>query len=127
MSKLMNTTLLTQIRDHILEEPKRVTMEDWLQRIPKEWVTDRDPACGTIGCIAGWAVVLGLPRRKYVYNVSTTARGVLELSVEEARWLFYVGGWPNQFRESLHTLSPRTPEYAAVVAKRIDYFIKYGA
>lgn len=52
--------LMTDIKEYILEEPKRVYMPKWI--ITSEEIEDllavEGPACGTVGCIAGNTVVL---------------------------------------------------------------------
>lgn len=57
--------LMSDIKAYILEEPKRVWMDAWLikgkRRISSQFGVDA-PICGTVGCIAGNAVMLaGLP------------------------------------------------------------------
>src|ERR1700739_464311 len=52
--------LLRQVKDHILEEPKRLSMGSWMVIYPTGFPTSASwlPACGTVGCIAGWTVLL---------------------------------------------------------------------
>jgi hypothetical protein len=47
----MNWKLLSQIADHIEANPKSFDMETWAE----------EHSCGTIGCIAGWAIMLTQP------------------------------------------------------------------
>lgn len=53
--------LMSDIRAYILEEPKRVYMGEWIikghQNI-EDKLDVQGPACGTVGCIAGNAVLL---------------------------------------------------------------------
>lgn len=53
--------LMSDIKTYILEEPKRIWMGDWIIKghINIQEIFDTEgPACGTVGCIAGNAVVL---------------------------------------------------------------------
>lgn len=59
-------TLLSDVIRTILEEPKRVHMDNWLLQgegvkdfLYRKGVLDiGGPACGTIGCISGWITTL---------------------------------------------------------------------
>lgn len=56
----LNVKLLRQIVKHLKEEPKRYDQGKWgLQICSTE---PGAPACGTQGCIAGWAVFLSVPQ-----------------------------------------------------------------
>lgn len=50
--------LLRRVKAHIIEEPRRLAMESWVQ------VSSEAP-CGTAACIAGWACLLTLPKTEY--------------------------------------------------------------
>lgn len=62
----IETRLLKRIKAHILKEPKRLDMNLLVdikhnETIGYELPNTKDrqwPACGTVGCIAGWAVLL---------------------------------------------------------------------
>lgn len=60
MKNKLNVRLLNRIKKHLLEEPKRYFQGWWA--VPADEVVyrgeDGPPACGTQGCIAGWAVLL---------------------------------------------------------------------
>lgn len=63
--------LLDEIQALILEEPKRVWMDDWVIKGKHKIETTlaysnaevTAPACNTVGCIAGWMVSLRHPRQ----------------------------------------------------------------
>lgn len=57
----MNVKLLREVAEHILEEPKRFQMETFISR-DMDFFRRRHiaPACGTVGCIAGWTCILSL-------------------------------------------------------------------
>lgn len=82
--------LLSEVIAVVLAEPKRLRMsiplsrgaESFYQISPGEM-----PACGTVGCVAGWAVVL---RDATIEgNVTRTARGLLGLDERQADELFF--------------------------------------
>jgi hypothetical protein len=51
----MNVEKLRRIKEIILAEPRRLNMGDWIAAVR----TDHEsaPTCGTVGCIAGWAIL----------------------------------------------------------------------
>src|SRR5882672_4453118 len=135
----MNIKLLEKVKAAILAEPRRINMDHWLT---KKIDTDQDvwldakpkhsePPCGTVGCIAGWTVVLAKRQREVkrrgaavgdVFAIETIAGEVLDLA--SSRALFYPNSWPEQFRLRLVAQRHGTKAYATVVADRIDFFIK---
>ncbi len=129
----MNTQLLTEVRDTILEEPRRINMSDWGKSVDTDY--DKNPPCGTVACISGWAIAIHWNKRGQDFDdfmYSTLENGeiplteidkVLDLTGPMERRLFYASNWPDDFRRSLAKLAAGTPEYAAVVAARIDHFI----
>lgn len=54
--------LLRDVQRVILAEPKRVNMKTYAVDPEKEGYSNR-PACGTVGCFAGWVVVLSKGRQ----------------------------------------------------------------
>lgn len=160
----MNIKLLEKVKAHILEEPRRVNMAYWLAlkdttgvtnaALPTvAWATvmhaakNRAPACGTVGCIAGWTIIVARKKRAVKaltkagtrYPIAQLAADVLGLTQlsryeEESLWsqtqpsqrmrLFLPDRWPEPFRAKLKTHRPGTKAYAKVIAKRIDFFIK---
>lgn len=69
--------LVRKVQNHILEEPKRFNMDDWVEHISEDLAVEdyspetaaaynkeikkRYPACGTTACIAGWVAILSKP------------------------------------------------------------------
>jgi hypothetical protein len=53
--------LMSDIAAYVMEEPKRLWMGDWIiegEAEIEDFFDTQGPACGTVGCIAGNAVVL---------------------------------------------------------------------
>ena len=138
MNKL-NVKLLKAVKKAILEEPKRLDMNCGLAKSNLN-------ICGTIGCIAGWAVILdkrGKSRkpikeileslinnqnfvacRDWVTwdNLKPMAENALGLTRIQAKMLFFDANWPEPFkREYWESPSVKSAE---ITVKRIDYFIK---
>jgi hypothetical protein len=86
--------LLSEIRKLILEEPKRYDQSSWL-------LNDEDmfgfkygseaavavPACGTIGCVAGWVTVLKR-RKPRNFLIAIEAADILGLTLTQRTSLF---------------------------------------
>jgi hypothetical protein len=59
--------LLSDVCDVVLAEPKRLQMVTWLEfaASARKWLEpDEIPVCGTVACVAGWAVILKRGRRR---------------------------------------------------------------
>lgn len=146
----MNVELLKKVKAHILEEPMRVYMGDWYIRLSEYdgemFEVDDDilmpPACGTVACICGWAAelsgseskggsagkrLLGLDGSPWFPESSrphsSRPRQLADTPHSQAQRLFFNECWPAEFRDRLKQFKPQTPEYAQVVADRIDHFI----
>lgn len=134
----MNVELLEKVKQHILEEPKRFFMEDFILEAPAgsavklDDVTRTMPSCGTAACIAGWAVILShggaLPSGTRL-GCFTEACNLLGFKLdkfqdsEEADRLFVTSDWPSLYRQAY--LNAKTVEdKAQIAANRIDHFIK---
>lgn len=133
----MNTKLLKQVRDAILREPRRVNMTISL--------TEREgPRCGTVGCIAGWTLMLdehnkqprkgwGAARVKILEKfadpvnwgafpnwrkMALKARKLLGITREQAEGLFHVGNWPADAQEAYEAADFRSsPDRAKELAR----------
>lgn len=86
----LNVALLKQIVKHLREEPKRYNQSNWGKRV--EVTEPGAPACGTQGCIAGWATLLSVPQELWT---NLFAGGVFyPLAVEDG------GGWLRDLHKS---------------------------
>ncbi len=116
MSKL-NVELLRRVQTAILEEPRKLNMNVWMEKVPGRH--PNPPPCGTVGCIAGWAVALGAPEKRYLEDFRSyadEASALLGLDEGCGSGLFY-------YAPSVR-LSPGTLPYAEDVAARIDTYIE---
>lgn len=84
--------LLTEIRRLILAVPKRYNQRWWLSRERgrfSEHHMDRYPACGTVGCVAGWVRQLKASRDdRNVWATPQIAQEILGLNGWQAKNLF---------------------------------------
>lgn len=127
----LNVKLLRRVQKHILKEPSRLMMSDWIiQKTPDclKFYNDDDklvsfPKCNTAACIAGWAVMLHDKHPPERESVQTRAVKILGLA----------GGGDSLFLSSywVHAdqyLRAKTPlQRAKIAAKEIDLYIKeYG-
>lgn len=71
----VNLELYDQVLAHIEAHPEQWEQETWLE----------ESECGTVGCFAGWAVVLGEGDRE---NVSSSASELLGLDHTQAGAIF---------------------------------------
>lgn len=115
----MNIRLLRRIRNKALKDYAHVDMFDWLYSLGGFYIAKE---CGTAGCIAGTACILmGLGDISST-SVATTARGLLELTPNEAERLFVPGSWDQPYRNRLMQTVKRTKQHGQVIADYIDYF-----
>jgi len=136
----LNIKLFNKVIEHILEEPKRLRQNCWIEkkRLNKrnfDMVVGlgsgaKEPPCGTVACVAGWASQLSSKRRDILNDesISTHALRVLVIGDDEEAW---------EARENLHggvfhyfppeTLNPGTVKYAKSVVSRIKRFIKQNS
>lgn len=119
----VNKEHLLKIKQHILEEPNRLNMSDWIDTHLSigEKIFDRYasvpqvvPVCGTVGCIAGWSAHL----RKVKFN-SSAERDFLGLDSDD---LFFVDYWPEELGKR-YTNATTPLEKAQVTAEAIDLII----
>lgn len=85
--------LLSDVVKVITEEPKRYNQGIWLDKRNGPITDDSHyPACGTIGCVAGWAITLKRKRlMKSIWGdmrTSDTAGALLGLNNEQQSELF---------------------------------------
>jgi hypothetical protein len=116
---------LRAIQEKIGAEPTQFVMEQIFDSLlPGIEIAN----CGTAACIAGWAIVLAegtSPKQaSYTYNINqivVSAQTELELSMDQARRLFYFAGWPARYKRNREE---GTAKFARQAIRRIDYFIK---
>ena len=131
------TAKLLTVCDLITQEPRRIQMGLWRWR----WFQDHDDEiraaqntgvanlppnqlapCGTVGCIAGWLCeangYTGESQR-----CDSAAAQILDIRAHRLSTLFFPAGWPDELKQELDDHEPGTPDYAAVVVKRIKFFI----
>lgn len=133
----MNVKLLRKVQKHILEEPKRFAMSNYLVKKNEDEtvfftgigrgnakkVYNRNwPKCNTVACIAGWAVVLsGEDFTDYSFRWSSGAAELLDLTDEDSSRLFEPTEWPKEFQKG--TSNDGRMATARIAARRIDRFI----
>lgn len=113
----LNIELLERVKQHILEEPKRLDMELWRDTADK---SDPDaPACRTYACIGGWTELLGnSPRGKKGADQLLNLRGLGGDELNEDLYdLFfdYIEWWTRKDSPKMR---------ARQAARRIDALIK---
>lgn len=114
----MNVKLLRKVKDHILEEPKRLFMPCILVEDTRGFDKDRIPPCGTMGCIAGWACFLS---GEAADAGGKEAARLLKIDdVQATRLFFDYGGKKYEPAWGGHG----TAEEAELIAERIEHFIK---
>lgn len=126
--------LLIGARDIVLAEPARVNMKVGLSTYPfiqEENITSHthEPPCGTVGCIAGWIWAQLRPYERpnpvvFWDQISPVVQDALGLEVVSWDGLVFDSDWPPAIRLELVCEIPGTPEYAAVVARRIDQVLE---
>lgn len=126
----MNKELLERVKQHILEEPKRLKMGSWGRRVNP--LNSDYPACGTVGCIGGWSIFLAEPKwltanageliQYCEVELPSDARRLLELERDQAARLFCTDEWPEGFHEQYNDAVTYV-DRARITAARIDHFI----
>ena len=121
--------LLKDVKRAITEEPKRASMRVYRQEIlPNKG----GPACGTVGCFAGWVSLLaGTPDRDPFSVDDHNARSILGQDLDyytvlrankwtspNLRYVFNTGGG-----DACRTTTPRTRAHARAVVQRINRFM----
>lgn len=136
----INVKLLRKVQKHILEEPNRFVMGDFIQRKTKKSpqfygddFSHHDFApCGTAACIAGWAFALVNPKSRATDGNLIERKAVQILGLEydptgetetNSGKLFFVTQWPKKYRNSFRAAKSQKMR-ARVAVRRIDHFIK---
>jgi hypothetical protein len=142
--------ILTKVKEHILEEPKRLDMDQFAAVYSPDTKDPNLPACKTQGCIAGWTILLEKPKvwKELSATAATlqfeqdldstsddTAADILGIDSEQADNLFFFKewimsedeegnalGWPETYARA-YDKAKTLKARASVTAKRIDHFI----
>ncbi len=134
--------LLLRVKAHILEEPRRLSMDTWFNT-NESYIGDINDTyaelcptykfapCGTVACIAGWTVLLHDGNVKSSRDISIRAAELLGLNYTPARrddemfygTLFYPSQWDEGWYDS-YKESETVEQKAIVAADYIDHFIK---
>lgn len=141
----LNMELFKKIKKHILARPSRLRMDTWVRRgNPKDTIYNHMPGygepenfklpdCGTVGCIAGWAVLLANPdlatdksfgRGEERLSISTASYAASDLHIKaeyKPFELFYVDYWPTQYADSYRKAKTQK-ERAKLMCEVIDEF-----
>lgn len=130
--------LLEAVIAAIKAEPKRLNMSSWLDtaarknRQPKQL----QPACDTVGCIAGWMATITAPKATVLTTLrvvapQNVAYSLLPASIrEDTLRLFYGAGSSSFGVFALHDKypfpesTPGTQRYARAAIKNIRAFMK---
>ncbi len=131
----MNKPLLKHIIALIEAEPKRIWMGTWFARgVLKEYM----PPCGTVACIAGWALILSERKPNESFSVvrdrcrktviDPQARGATALGITErqSERLFYHTSWPRRFARPYGKSYENAEQRSRVVVRRIRHFMRTG-
>ena len=146
----LNKKLLRKVSKHILANPKNLDMGGFFDVEPVKGKN----MCGTVACVAGWAVALGAKgyddtleheiKRINAFDpelhpeeLSSAISGIdfayhakemLGLTDYQAEGLFHAGNWPEEFSLKYFASYRRSrfKEAAEVTAARIEHMIKHG-
>jgi hypothetical protein len=110
-------------------------MRDWQRK-------DEISTCGSVGCLAGWAVWLTAPKKVKDLKSNLvkspfpsgdsflkSSKEALEITAEQAELLFQFTDWPDKFQIEYDFLEETIEgriNNAKIAAARIDYFIENG-
>lgn len=132
----MNIEMMRRTLERIEEDYTHFDMGNWGRIVTPEWLKARRGcklACGTVGCMAGHAIIEGLgitafKRMEDMGNkvlIVETAKCLLDLNDDEMSDLFFVTG-RDHYVNTIN-LKPGTKKYAkAVVADIKSYYAERG-
>lgn len=117
----VNVDLFQKVKEKILEEPRRFDMSVWGNHVPL-LPPETYPPCGTVACIAGWALLLesGAEAKGFDFCSPVKAAKVLALPLERRGEVFHAERWPDSFR-ARYQVAANPAEQAQVAADFIDY------
>ena len=109
--------LLKDIKRAILAEPLRCNMGIVLDRTMDSGLPH--PACGAVGCVAGWGLILTgrTFEGQRVYNQTNEAAKLMGLTYGQGQELFFP-------QDLVSAEKKQTPEHAKAVAEHIDSFME---
>lgn len=121
--------LLGDVKRAMLAEPKRVNMGVWIAK-SADYAEYPQPACGTIGCLAGWVSLLkgGCPSQ-HLMSVSEHAQELIGAAD-------YYTAPDDDGKPGYHIFNCDGPDlkghigtatYAKSIMRRIDRFMKVNA
>lgn len=114
----MNKQLLLKVAALIKAEPRKLDMSVIISRDMRQ--LENPPPCGTVGCIAGWAMRVS---GKRTTDALLRSPELLGIDYDQAQRLFFVENWPERFRIGYSAAT--TPKARArVTVTRIKHFIK---
>jgi hypothetical protein len=129
--QIINVELLRRVKAHILAEPSRFDMGEFIIEgdAARTFAVKFDrpaPPCGTIACIAGWAVLLSDDDPPSdAEEIELRANALLGLTPEMGDRLFFTTEWPERFKQSYREAEDSDLAVAALVAaERVEHFIK---
>lgn len=125
--------LIERIIKQVEEEPKRLEMDTWLVFYDAEACKfyDSIPLCLTVGCFAGWAVLLHdgpekvNPKTRDYIGIERRAQEIFGWTKDFADTVFYTAEWPDQFRDQ-YLCATDKPEQAAALVARLRNLLAEG-
>lgn len=118
----MKKQLLKEVAELIMNHPHKIFMDEWL--MGGDYSRDLWKKADACGCIAAFVCADYLRWNVSSGNILPRSTTRLDLSDDEALRLFYLQGWPDEFRNRLDKEKPGTVNYATVVYERIHHFIE---
>lgn len=150
MTKL-NVYLLIKVKKHILDEPMRLRMDQWLMQDAPGTLKHTSmpgynepndyeiPKCGTVACITGWGILLNNMEEIKQQDdpfAAFVARGRMIFGIDpdiEPYDLFFVDQWPQPFFDDFIQAENNFEEFgplrvqqerANITGRVIDHFIE---
>jgi len=120
--------LLRRVKAKILKNPTAFGMDLWARRSGRA-------ECGTIGCIAGWVLMLSRPGLQEsvrygfhkTFDLDWKEEATRELGITDNQpfSLFFEEFWPTRYA-SKFSKARSNKQRARVAANRIEHFIRTG-
>ncbi len=126
--------LLRDVRQAILDEPKRLNFNVWCGLRPQALGLDTRPACDTVACVAGWMVIMVAESEEYLCHppadivrrfgsVAQQALSYLPVICREDAYRLFCGfepyAWPGGIMAKAGT-----PAHARQAIKYLDAFMR---